>query len=462
MSERATTRRPRRAAAQEGPATPSPDAGPPGRPIAGDGPIAGERPRLSRGGFIARAIVALTIAAAVFIIPIFIEPFQANFATRAAIFAIIGLSMNILLGYAGQISLGHQAFVGVGAFISGNMASEVGLSFWLALPIAAIGGAISAALLGLVALRLKGLYLALITLAYGRVAEASIFNIRALTGGGEGVQAPRPAGFTTDHGFLYLCVLFLALVLFLDWRLTKSKAGRAIIALRHDERVAATLGVNTTFYKILAFSLSGFIAGLAGSLFAHWQQVVVADDFVLSIAFTWVFMTVVGGLGSKAGVVIGSIFFGVFPFLFEPLLTKILDLWMAAERAHEIAAQSVRLEPVVGALLLVLTLILYPGGIGQQLLPLRRWLSGGRFLEHRGKRERFVDHRDADEGGGAGADATAALPSAAAETGPGPEDATAERSPAKRSRTRSKAPGAAAKAAPSKTTGTRRSKKEGS
>ena len=326
--------------------------------------------RLSTRGIAARTVAAVAIATAIGISPLLLENFQATQAIRAAIFAVIGLSLNILMGHAGQISLGHQAFVGVGAFTSGWAASELGLTFWLALPIAGVVGALSALLLGVVALRLRGLYLALITLAYGAVAEESIFNIRVLTRGGAGMPAPRPAGFETDRSYLYLCMIVLALVLLMDWRLVRSKAGRAIAAIRHDERVAATMGVNVTFYKILAFMLSGFVAGLAGSLFAHQQTVVVAEDFVFSVALTWVFMTVVGGLGSRAGVVAGSSLFAVFPFIFDSFLPE------------AVAQNFIRAVPLIGAVLLVLTLILYPGGIGQQMLPLRRWLAGGPFLEH--------------------------------------------------------------------------------
>ena len=332
------------------------------------------RRHLSRAGLLSRAFVGVLIAAAVLLMPLGLADFQANRVTEAVIFAVIGLSMNVLTGHAGQISLGHQAFVGIGAFASGYVVSEMGLNFVAAFFVAGLVGAFSAALLGLVALRLKGLYLALLTLAYGAVAEGTLFNIRALTRGGEGMPAPRPAGFASDRGFLYLCLIVLAVVLLIDWRLVKSKAGRAIVAIRHDERVAATMGINVTFYKIFAFVLSGFLAGVAGSLFAHWQQVVVAEDFVLPRALTWVFMTVVGGLGSRAGVVIGSAFFSLFPFLFSRILS---------EQAADQLATAV---PLIGAILLVLTLTLNPGGIGQQLIPVRRWLAGGPFHTPRRRR----------------------------------------------------------------------------
>jgi len=326
-----------------------------------------KRRAILSGPVLPRVVAALAIMALVLALPLLLADFQANQVTRAVIYAVIGLSMNVLTGHAGQISLGHQAFVGLGAFVSGFAATEVGLNFYAALAVAALFGALSALLLGLVALRIGGLYLALITLAYGAVAEESLFNIRDLTRGGEGMPAARPSAFQSDRAYLYLCLIALAVILLIDWRLMKTKAGRAILAIRHDERVASTLGVNVTFYKTFAFMLSGFIAGVAGSLFAHWQTVVVSNDFVIDVALTWVFMTVVGGLGSRAGVVIGSAFFALFPFLFESVLPT------------GVAEQFTRAVPLIGAILLVLTLTLYPGGIGQQLLPVRRWLAGGPF-----------------------------------------------------------------------------------
>ncbi|HVM12469.1 MAG TPA: branched-chain amino acid ABC transporter permease [Actinomycetota bacterium] len=335
------------------------------------------RRRPAAGGLAARGAVASVLVIVVLLIPVVLPSFRASQATRAVIFAIIGLSLNVLLGHLGQISLGHQAFVGMGAFASGLMVGK-GIPFFLALPLAGVIGALAAAILGLVALRIRGLYLALVTLAFGFVAEESIFNVNALTRGGEGMPAPRPPGFLSDPAYMYLCLIVLAVVLLMDWRLVKTKGGRAIMAIRHDERVAATLGVNVTFYKLFAFMLSGFLAGIAGSLFAHWITNIATNDFVLDLALVWVFMTVVGGLGSRAGIVIAATFFALLPILLEAIfpLLQLLPFINA-----DMQGRLPRIVPVIGALLLVLTLTLYPGGIGQQLLPIRRWLAGGPFRD---------------------------------------------------------------------------------
>jgi branched-chain amino acid transport system permease protein len=193
----------------------------------------------------------------------------ANLIAQAAIYAIIGLSLNVVLGYTGQVSLGHHGFVGLSAFVSAGLVSEQGQSFWVGLALAVLVGAATAGLLGLVALRIKGLYLALITLTFGYVSANSIFEIPALTKGGQGMPAPRPAGFTTNRAYALLCIGMLVVAIFVDWRIVRSKVGRAILAVKQSEAVAASYAVNVTFYKAFAFILSGAFAGLAGSLFAH-------------------------------------------------------------------------------------------------------------------------------------------------------------------------------------------------
>jgi branched-chain amino acid transport system permease protein len=331
----------------------------------------------STAGVAARIYVAVGLTALVLLLPLRTNDVWDSRIALAAIYGVIGLSINVLTGYAGQVSLGHQAFVGLGAFMSAFVAAKAG--FMVGVPAAGVTGAVAALALGLVALRIRGLYLALVTLAFGRMAEQTIFNWRAFTGAGAGAAAPRPSVFSSDQSFAYLCMLVLAVVLLVDWRLARSKAGRALVALRGDERVASTIGVNVTAYKLLAFVVSGFLAGVAGSLYAHWNQFANAEDYNFTVALTWILMAVVGGLGSRAGVVIGSALFALFPYLLPGHAVNLPGLG-----SRSLAL----LTPLLGAFLLLLTITLYPGGIGQQLLPLRRWLSGGPLVLHGGGRRR--------------------------------------------------------------------------
>ncbi|MDQ4095402.1 MAG: branched-chain amino acid ABC transporter permease, partial [Actinomycetota bacterium] len=337
-------------------------------------------------GWTARIIVLVAIFGGVLYATSSAPGYIADRIALAAVWAIIGISLNIVLGYVGQVSLGHHGFIGIGAFVAAYYATEqagcgetcpIG-TFTTATLLAILSGALAAGLLGLVALRIKGLYLALITLAYGFMAEQAIFEIPALTRGGAGMPAPRPAGFVSDKAFAYLCFAILAVVLFIDWRLLKSKAGRAILSVKHSESVAASYGINVTMYKIMAFVLSGVFAGLAGSLLAFRLEAVSANDFQFQTALLWVLMVVVGGLGNRTGVVIGSAFFALFDTIIhwkpiEGFLTGLMD-----RSADEIGEVSL----VLGALLAVLTMVQFQGGIAEQISPITRWLRGEKFSLH--------------------------------------------------------------------------------
>jgi branched-chain amino acid transport system permease protein len=328
-------------------------------------------PLLSEGkpdarGWLPRRVVMAGLLAILLAVPALsettLEFVRADWISLGLIYVMVGISINILIGYLGQVSLGHQAFVGVGAFTSAYMVSNTGLNFWAAIVFAAATGALAALGLGVVALRLKGLYLALITLAYGEIAERVLFSIPRLTGGGAGSQAPRPPGFEGEKAYVYLCLGFVTLLFFVDWRMMQSKAGRAILAIRENEIAAASFGINVVAYKLLAFVTSGAFAGIAGALLAHRRTVVVSVDFSFTLALTFVLMVVVGGLGSRPGIFLGSMFFAIFPLAANKLTIYV---------------------PAIGAGLLLFTLTLNPGGIAQQIRPITDWLAGRPFsLKH--------------------------------------------------------------------------------
>ncbi|MGH9013715.1 MAG: branched-chain amino acid ABC transporter permease [Acidimicrobiia bacterium] len=339
-------------------------------------------------GIVARAILWAAIAWLVLVFPLSREDAILNRYNEAVAFAIIGLSLNVLIGYVGQISLGHQAFVGIGAFTSAYVVTEQNLSFWVGVAAAAVVGGLQALVLGGVSLRITGLYFALVTLSYGLVAEKNIFEIQEFTGGGLGQPAPKPDWFETDLRYFYLCLAFLALVLWIDWRMMRTKSGRALLALRENPRVASTFGVNVRLMTLFAFMVSGAFAGLGGALLAHQNTRVSPSVFEFRLALVFIIMTVVGGLRSRVGVVIGSAFFALLDLLLERrpmkwLIDPVLD-WIPG--APDLSPAIGRL--VIGPVLLLLTLTLYPGGIGQQIRPVVRWLSGHRFdLKDRGLKE---------------------------------------------------------------------------
>ncbi|HEX2196489.1 MAG TPA: branched-chain amino acid ABC transporter permease [Actinomycetota bacterium] len=346
------------------------------QPVAGDESPAEEVWRPDARGWAARIGVLVAVFGFLAYLLATVSQTWANLIAQAAIYAIIGLSLNVILGYTGQVSLGHHGFVGVAAFVSAGLVSEQGQTFWVGLGAAVLTGAATAGLLGLGALRIKGLYLALITLTFGFVAANSIFEIPALTRGGQGMPAPRPEGFTTNRSYALLCILILAVAIFVDWRIVRSKVGRAILAVKQSEAVASSYAVNVTFYKAFAFILSGAFAGLAGSLFAHRVGVVVANNFRFENALLWVLMVVVGGLGRRTGVVIASAFFALFPALISEI-----------EFLRHFIEETLNREPdyftlVIGSLLALEVIIFAPGGLGGRLSPLTTWLGGAKFSMH--------------------------------------------------------------------------------
>jgi branched-chain amino acid transport system permease protein len=318
-------------------------------------------------GMAVRVAILVALAALALAIPTMVPDVYINVVSRAAIFGIVAISMNVLVGYTGQVSIGHSAFVGVGAFGAGYALTEMGLPYGGAMVVAALTGALGAVVLGAVALRLAGLYLALVTIAYAQFAQEVLFNIRSLTGGGAGMPAPRPSLFASDLRYAYFCIAVLVVVALFDRRLTMTRAGRAIRALRDDERVAASWGINVTSHKILAFVLSGVIAGIAGALFASTEQIVSKEDFTFGLSLTFLLMTVVGGAGDRLGVIQGGILFAVLPTLLD----------RAHENFHFVPFTWIEVtwEPAIAAMLLILTLIFTPGGIAQQQQHLRRFLS---------------------------------------------------------------------------------------
>ena len=343
--------------------------------------IGDEEPNeVSTAGWVARAAVGLLLIWLVVCVPGNVaSPFDiaasdANRMSEAAIFAIIGLSLNVLIGYTGTLSLGHQAFVGIGAFTSAYVVTDLTQEVILGVLVAAIIGGIQALILGLVSLRLSGLYFALVTLVYGVMAQESIFRIESFTGGTAGNDAARPTGFESDYRYYYFCLIGLAVVLFLDWRLIKTKAGRALLALRENPRVAQTWGIDTKRYTLVAFVVAGLFAGLGGGMLAHRDLRVVAEPFNFNLALVFVLMTTVGGLRNRTGVVLGSIFFA---FLRNGFL---VDFLPGAEPVLEFIDLTPEVAPLVlGPVLLLLVLTLLPGGFGQLVQPIQQWLGGGRF-----------------------------------------------------------------------------------
>ena len=308
-------------------------------------------------------------------------------AAYAAIFVMVGLSMNVLTGYTGQISLGHQAFVGLGALTAANVVSTGIVDadpfmFGVGLVSAAAAAAGAALLLGAVALRIRGLYLALVTLVFGSVFADTIFTLPKLNGQDAGVSAYRPTALATEYRYYLFALAMVLLCVYVDVWVRRSKLGRGLVALRENELVAAANGVNVLGYKLLAFTISGAMAGLAGGIFAFWEQEFSDKDFTsvagFNLAITFVVMVVVGGLANRGGAIGAALFFA----LVSPISPLLQALANHTGWGVYYGNNKFYISNVIGAALLLQTVILNPGGLGQVIRPFARWFGGHKLTLH--------------------------------------------------------------------------------
>jgi branched-chain amino acid transport system permease protein len=267
-----------------------------------------------------RRLLIFAGGAFVLIFPWTVESGLTNRGALAAIFAIALLSLVVLTGWAGQASLGQFAFVAVGAMVGGAMTSRLDLSFWLALPTGAVIAALVAILIGLPALRIRGLFLAVVTLAFAVTTSLVLFDERYF-GWLEPREIRRPTlpfiDFEDERSMYYLAVAFLALIVLLIVTLRRSRPGRVMIALRENENDLQAFGINVVRTKLAAFALSGFICGLAGVLFAHHQRAVSETAFGAEASVQLFVFAIIGGVSSVTGALLGSAFQSIvqlFPF----------------------------------------------------------------------------------------------------------------------------------------------------
>jgi ABC-type branched-subunit amino acid transport system ATPase component/ABC-type branched-subunit amino acid transport system permease subunit len=295
---------------------------------------------------------------------------NALLSSKSCAVAIAAISLNMLMGYAGQISLGQFAFVGVGAFTTGIVTSPQQLRMpWLVgLAAAAAVGGLIAFLVGLPALRLRGLYLAVVTAIVAYVGWQSLFRVESIGGGSAGKVTPHPYinghPISSDTGFLAIAAVLLVVVWQLDVNVTRTRLGRAFQAIRADEQVAASFGIDVTRYKLLAFTLSGAIAGVAGSIIGTAFGTVTASTFDYASSLLLVVIVVIGGLGSRWGVVAAAFFATLLPDV-------LVALFGSGIRG---------LDLVINAALLMYTLAQHPAGFAgavEEAREKRRRRKGG-------------------------------------------------------------------------------------
>lgn len=310
------------------------------------------------------ALLAIAVVGA----PWLLETFYIGELTWVFVYAIAGIGLMLLVGYTGLVSLGHAAFLAIGAYTHAIL-----LGHGWPWPLAVLAAVALTALVGYgvgrPTLRMTGIYLAIATLAFAEVVTQLISHWQGLTGGFRGLVVPKATVFGADIGrgvpFYFVCLAFLVAGLWLARNLVLGPTGRAMNAVRDSEVSAKSMGIDLAHVRAVAFALSAGYTGLAGALYAHQLGYLAPDAFTLLLSIQLLLMVVVGGLGSLQGVVLGAAFLGLLP----QVIALLRDELPAA------VARMPGLEPGLFGLTLVLFLIYEPLGLYGRWRKLRQWLE---------------------------------------------------------------------------------------
>lgn len=271
--------------------------------------------------------IGLAILVITLLLPFWVtDRYYMHILITCAIYAIIASSLNLVVGYMGYISFGHNALYGIGGYGSALLMQKWGFPFLTSLPAASLLSGLAALAVGYfpLRLRLKGPYFALVTMAFGLVIVSIIHNWVELTGGPLGLTSiPPPSifGWAITHrkAYYYLVIVFAWSTILLIHKIMNSPLGRKFISIREDEEMAETIGVNVVYYKNLCFVLSGTLTGMAGSLFAHYSRFLGPDMFSIMEAADMLIMVIIGGMGTLIGPVVGAAIIVTLPELLRGL-----------------------------------------------------------------------------------------------------------------------------------------------
>ena len=295
-------------------------------------------------------------------------PFVANayflYIANLIGFAIIGaVGLNILTGFTGQISLGHAAFIGVGGYTAAILMTRLNFSFWLALPCAGFVAALAGLIIGIPSLRVKGLYLCMATLAAQFIFEFIFIHWESMTSGIRGINVPAPVignfALDTEKRFYYLTLVIVILSVIYARNLVRTRVGRAFIAIRDRDLAAEIMGISLFRYKLTAFAISSFYAGIAGALWVSFMRIVTPDHFPFHLSIQYLAMIIVGGLGSILGSIFGAIFMIFTPELLNALSSDLSKLVPGMGQLF------IPMKEVVFGALIVFFLIFEPLGLAE-------------------------------------------------------------------------------------------------
>jgi branched-chain amino acid transport system permease protein len=330
------------------------------------------------------------LLAALLVLPWLVPDFVLDISL-VFIYGLCGLSLMVLAGYTGLVSLGHAAFLGIGAYAHVYFTQDLGLPWVLSVALAAAVTAGAGMLVGLPALRMTGVYLTIATLAFALIIQEVLTHWDRVTGGLRGKAVAKAVVFGVPFGggraFYFLCLAVLIGGLWLTQNLLRSPTGRAWVAIRDSEIAAQSMGVNLAIYKTMAFAYSAALMGVAGALFAHKIGFLAPDIFTVLLSIQFLLMVVVGGLGSLHGALFGAVFVALLPVLISEARDS-LPGWLgkvfaafgpgAATAVYQSADRLVKqpgLEPGIFGLILVLFILFEPLGLYGRWMKLKLYFS---------------------------------------------------------------------------------------
>ena len=330
---------------------------------------------------IARWAVAAIGLVFVVALPLALHEYYLSIINLVLIAIVGALGLNVLVGYTGQISVGHAAFMSVGAYTAANLAVHAGLPFWVTLPAGGAMAALIGAIVGVPSLRIKGLYLAIATLAGQLIIEWIINHTPAISGGAQAsIEVPRPELWghqIKTQGQLYFFLLFFAvLAIVATLNLVRSRIGRAFVAIRDQDIAAEIIGINIYRYKLLAFATSSFYAGVCGVLYTYYLGIANYEQFQIGVSIDYLAMIIIGGLGSVLGSIFGAIFVTMLPIVIRLLMEPLAGLFFEPSETSSVIA-STRL--VLFGALIIFFLVVEPEGLDRLWRNIRNYFRAWPF-----------------------------------------------------------------------------------
>jgi branched-chain amino acid transport system permease protein len=264
-------------------------------------------------------LVAIFIIAAV--LPMMLNDYALSVAWNAMFYMLLALGLNVIVGYCGMCDLGYAAKFAIGAYTTGILIKTFGWNFWLTLPASILVSILIAMLIGAPTLKLRSDYLAIVTLGFAEIVRITARNLE-ITGSASGIHAiARPHFFglhlTRIIHWYYVFLVLVVIYIFISYRIRYSRFGRALAYIKEDEDAAAAMGVNTTMYKLCAYAIGAALGGVAGSFFAVRMTSISPGSFDFTQSANIMLAVILGGMGKIPGVIIGALFFAVFPELFR-------------------------------------------------------------------------------------------------------------------------------------------------